>query len=286
MRGVPKIDKKELDRLVDIGIRFLNNVIDANIYPLEETGRMVLGNRKIGLGIMGFADLLVRSGEPYGSEGSLKIAEDMVRSMRAKAVETSQAIAMSRGVFPNIEKSVYSGPMRNATVLSIAPTGTISIIAGCSSGIEPLYAISFIKNVLGGERLKEVHPYFLKVAEERGILSEELIDEVTAHRSLRGVEALPDDLKRIFVTAIDIDPTEQVAVQAIFQKHVDNAVSKTIDLATGSTWRQVRDVYVLAHRSGCKGITVYREGSKPGQVLTVLGSSAPCPRCGQEIRID
>ncbi len=273
----------KLARTVDLGVRFLDNVIDANRYPLPQTAEVVTGNRKIGLGIMGFADLLVRMGLRYGSSGSIDLAERIISFIRRAAEAASLSIAESRGSFPNIEGSTIEGPRRNATLLSIAPTGTISLIAGCSSGIEPYYAVSYSRRMMEGQHFEEVLPLFMAVGRERGFLTPELLRDMSGTQSIQHLESVPRDVREVFVTAHDVPPEEQVDMQATFQRHVDNAVSKTINLPPQVAWTDVRDIFVLAHRRGCKGITVYREGSKPGQVLTAARNARCCPACGRFI---
>jgi ribonucleoside-diphosphate reductase alpha chain len=275
-----------LENTVDMGIRFLDNVIDANKYPLPQTQRVVHGNRKVGLGVMGFADILVRMSVRYGSERSLEIAERLISFIREKAEQTSGRIAESRGNFPFIDKSVISGPRRNATVLSIAPTGTISMIASCSSGIEPYYALSYSKNILGGAHLREINPFFLEVAKRGGFYSPELLQSLSTIWSIQQLGTVPQKVREVFVTAHDIPQEDQINIQAVFQKYVDNAVSKTINLPEHATWKDVYNAYVHAHAKGCKGITVYREGSKPGQVLTTMRGVTPCPTCGSLLRME
>jgi ribonucleoside-diphosphate reductase alpha chain len=276
-----RVDWEHMARVVDLGVRFLDNVIDANRYPLPQTTRVVAGNRKIGLGIMGFADLLVRVNIRYGSPQSLELADRLVAFIREKAEAASRSIAESRGSFSNIDRSMVKGPRRNATLLSIAPTGTISMIAGCSSGIEPYYAVSYTRNVLEGQHLEEVLPHFLEAAREGGFLSPELLMEIKASQSIQHLGAVPGEVRRVFVTAHDVPPEEQVDMQATFQGHVDNAVSKTINLPSSASWSDVYQIFIRAHRRGCKGITVYREGSKPGQVLTTVRDASCCPVCGR-----
>lgn len=278
-----KVEWDRLARTVDVGVRFLDNVIDANRYPLPQTAEVVTGNRKIGLGVMGFADLLVRLNLRYGSPGSLDLAERLIGFIRRAAEATSRSIAESRGSFPNIERSAVQGPRRNATLLSIAPTGTISLIAGCSSGIEPYYAISYSRNVLEGQHLDEVLPLFTAHGREKGFLTPEVLKQISGTHSIQEVTSVPEESRRVFVTAHDVPPGEQVDMQAAFQGHVDNAVSKTINLPPSAAWTDVRHILIQAHRRGCKGITVYREGSKPGQVLTTIRDAHCCPVCGRFI---
>jgi ribonucleoside-diphosphate reductase alpha chain len=271
-----QLDRAKIERLVDRAVHFLDNVIEANIFPLPAIEQITRkGNRKIGLGIMGFADALVRLGIPYNSDEALAVAEDIIKFIAEKARAASTRLADERGVFPNFSGSAYdrpSGPrLRNATVLSIAPTGTISIIAGCSSGIEPLFALAFVRNVMEGTSLLEVNSVFEQVARERGFYSRELMEEVAQKGSLAGVSGVPDDVRRVFVTDWDIDPEWHVRMQAVFQKYTDNSVSKTVNLPVAATPADVRRIYNLAYELKCKGITIYRYGSKKQQVLTLAG---------------
>ena len=282
----PQVEWERLAATVDLGTRFLDNVIDVSKYPLPQITQMVRGNRKIGLGVMGFADMLAKLGLRYGSQDSLDLAERMMSFIRKRAEATSSRIAKERGDFPNIGKSVRRSPCRNATVLSVAPTGTISMIAGCSSGIEPLYALSYVKHVMEGSHLREVHPYFMEVARRRGFYDDRLNEILAWNHSIADLESIPADVRNVFVTSFDVAPEEQVRMQAAFQRHVDNAVSKTINLRADSTVEQLRSIFLLAHESGCKGITIYREGSRPGQVLTAAKSQSPCPDCGSSMRYE
>lgn len=267
-----KVDWKKLRRAIRTGVHFLDNIIDANRYPLKETEKITKANRKIGLGVMGFADMLAQLGVPYDSERALKIGQSVAQFLRNEGHRMSRELGKERGSFPNFKGSTYDGKcgaMRNATVTTIAPTGTISIIAGCSSGIEPFFAISYVRNVLEGSRLLEVNPYFEKTARERRFYSDELMMGIARSGTLRGMEGIPGDVKKVFVTAFDISPEWHVRMQAAFQKHSDNAVSKTINLPHDATIEDVKNAYLLAYRLRCKGITVYRYGSKPEQVLTI-----------------
>jgi ribonucleoside-diphosphate reductase alpha chain len=261
------IDRERIEKTVNTAVRFLDNVIDINKYPVHEIEAITKANRKIGLGIMGFADMLVQLGIPYDSEEALKTGEEVMRFIHEKSHAVSERLAHMRGAFPNFPGSIYKKPIRNAAVTTIAPTGTISIISGCSSGIEPLFAISFVRNVMEGTKLPEVNPYFEAVARERGFYSEELMMRITKHGTLAGIDEVPEDIKRVFVTAFDVSPGWQVRMQAAFQKHCDNAVSKTINFPNDVDIREVEKVYMLAYELKCKGITVYRYGSKAQQVL-------------------
>ncbi len=267
-----KVDWGKLKEIVRNAVHFLDNVVSANRYPLKETGEITLANRKIGLGVMGFADMLIKLGAPYDSEEALKLAEDIMKFVQEEAHKKCEEIAEKRGAFPSFEKSLWKDKykaFRNATVTTIAPTGTISIIAGCSSGIEPLFAISFIRNVMGGTRLFETNPLFETATKERGFYSAELLEEIAKTGSVQRIVGVPDDVKRIFVTALDISPEWHVKMQAAFQKYTDNAVSKTVNLPFDATVEDVRKVYELALKLKCKGVTVFRYGSKPEQVLYI-----------------
>ncbi len=270
--GRAAVDWKKLRETIHWGVRFLDDVIEVNRYPLESIRAATHGNRKIGLGVMGFADMLIRLGIPYNTKEAITFATRLMRFVRNESLAASEELARQRGVFANFEKSIHAGKrreLRNATVNTIAPTGTISIIAGCSSGIEPLFAVSFIRNVLSGTRLFETNPLFEKTARDRGFYSRELLAEVARHRSLASIKGIPADLKRLFVTAFDVTARQHLEIQAAFQKYTDNAVSKTINLPADATVEDVREIYLEAHRLRCKGVTIYRYGSKCGQVLSV-----------------
>jgi ribonucleoside-diphosphate reductase alpha chain len=261
------------DRLKDTtwkAVHFLDNVIDVNKYPLPMIGEMTRANRKIGLGVMGWADMLIQLGVPYNSDTAIKLAESVMELIQKEGKNASSAIAEERGVFPNHKGSIYEGKtkLRNATVTTIAPTGTLSIIAACSSGSEPIFAVSYIKTVMEGTKLIEVNPYFEKVAKERGFWSRELMEKIADKGSIKEFKEVPDDVKAVFITAHDIAPTEHITMQAAFQKFVDNAVSKTVNFPHNAAPKDVEDVYLLAYKLGCKGVTVYRDGSREEQVLT------------------
>ncbi len=261
------IDWERIEKTINSGVKFLDNIIDVNKYPLPQIESITKANRKIGLGVMGFADMLVQLGIPYDSEEAMKTGEEIMRFLEEKSHAASERLARERGAFPNFQGSIYKKPIRNATATTVAPTGTISIIAGCSSGIEPLFAISFVRNVMEGTKLLEVNPYFEAVARERGFYSEELMMKIAKHGTLAGIDEVPDDVKRVFVTAFDVAPEWHVRMQAVFQKHCDNAVSKTINFPNDVDIKEVEKAYMLAYELKCKGITVYRYGSKPQQVL-------------------
>ena len=264
------IDWDTLRETVRLSVHFLDNIIDINRYPLAKIEEATKANRKTGLGVMGWADMLVQLGIPYNSVEASKLAAEVMKFIQAESKKQSAFLAMERGVFPNFDKSVYTDEtaVRNATTTTIAPTGTLSIIAGCSSGIEPLFAVSFVRNVLEGTRLYEVNPHFERIAKERGFWSKELIEEIAEKGSLKDINEIPDDIKKVFTTAHDISPLDHVRMQAAFQKHVDNAVSKTVNFSHDAGAKDVEDVYFLAYGLGCKGVTVYRDGSREEQVLS------------------
>jgi ribonucleoside-diphosphate reductase alpha chain len=267
----PVVDYPALKDAIAWSVRFLDNTIDMSRYPLDEITAMVRGNRKIGLGVMGFADMLYQLGTPYNSEEGLQAAGEIMRFFQEACRETSQALAEERGVFPNWERSIYAEKglrLRNATITTIAPTGTLSIIAGCSSGIEPLFALSFVRTVMDNDKLMEVNPVFERVARERGFYSPELMDEVARQGSIHAIETIPEDVRRVFVTAHDVSPEWHIRMQAAFQQFTDNAVSKTVNLPRDATIEDVRKVYDLAFQLACKGVTIYRDGSKENQVLS------------------
>jgi len=261
------IDWEKFEKNIVLGVRFLDNIIDVNKYPIAEIEAITRANRKIGLGVMGFADMLVQLGISYDSEEALKKGEEIMSFIQEKSHAVSEKLAGERGAFPNFPGSIYKIPIRNSTVTTVAPTGTISIIAGCSSGIEPLFAVSFVRNVMEGTKLLEVNPYFEAVAKESGFYSEELMMKIAKTGTLAGIEEVPDDVKRVFVTAFDVAPEWHVRMQAAFQKYCDNAVSKTINFPHDVDIKEVEKAYMLAYELKCKGITVYRYGSKAQQVL-------------------
>ncbi len=267
------VDWDELSRVVAIAVRFLDNAVERSRYPVPEIEKVhKFGNRKIGLGVMGWADLLVRLGIPYDSEGAMALAERLMAFISEGADRASEALAGERGSFPNWEASIYgpdgeNRPMRNATRTTIAPTGTISIIAGCSSGIEPLFALSYYRKVLDGTVLLEVNPDFEAAMERHGSWTDELAATVADRGGVRGLDGVPADVADLFATAHDVAPEWHVRHQAAFQRHVDNAVSKTINLPRDATREDVQRIFLLAAELGCTGITVYRDGSKQWQVL-------------------
>jgi ribonucleoside-diphosphate reductase alpha chain len=268
----PAIDYEGLKDLIWWCVRFLDNTIDMSKYPLSEIDEMVKGNRKIGLGVMGFADMLYQLKIPYNSEKALQIAEEVMYFVQKESHEASKYLAEERGVFPNFERSVFKEKegcrYRNATTTTIAPTGTLSIIADCSSGIEPLFALSFVRRVMDNDELLEVNPYFEIVAKERGFYSHEMMDRIAKKGSIRDMDEIPEDVREIYVTAHDVSPEWHIRMQAAFQKHTDNAVSKTVNLPMDATIDDVSKVYNLAYKLECKGVTIYRDGSKENQVLS------------------
>ncbi|AMD92429.1 vitamin B12-dependent ribonucleotide reductase [Desulfomicrobium orale] len=268
VRGV---DWDRLRQTVHLSVRFLDNVIDASEYPLERISQTVRRNRKIGLGIMGWADLLYQLRLPYDSRRATSLAEKLMDFIQKESRSASKALATERTPFPAYETSVFKkqnlGPYRNATTTTIAPTGTLSIIAGCSSGIEPLFALCFVRQVMDGEKLAEANSFFVQALHEAGCHSEKLMQEVVEKGSIQQMEFLPEELRSVFVTAMDIEPQWHLKMQAAFQKHTDNAVSKTVNLPNSSTQEDIYKIYWMAYEEGCKGVTVYRDGCKSVQVL-------------------
>jgi ribonucleoside-diphosphate reductase alpha chain len=267
-----KISWEKLGETVRNAVHFLDNVVDANVYPLKEITDITRANRKIGLGVMGFADMLIMLRVPYDSEEALKLGERVMKFIQEEAHEKSKEIAEKRGSFPNFKASIWKdqySAFRNATVTTVAPTGTISIIAGCSSGIEPLFAVSFMRNVLGGARLFETNALFEETAKARGFYSAKLLEEIARTGSVQKIDGVLEDVKRLFVTALDIEPVWHIRMQAAFQKSTDNAVSKTVNLPNEAKVEDVKEIYDLAYKLKCKGVTVFRYGSKPEQVLYI-----------------
>lgn len=284
--GKKEVNYFKLGNTIRTAVRFLDNVIEMNRYPLPEIEKMTKSNRKIGLGVMGFADMLIDFGIPYNSHEAAVLAEEVMKFIQEEGRKVSAFLARERGTFPNFHGSIYDGEsgidVRNATVTTIAPTGTISMIAGCSSGIEPLFAIVYEKNVLDGKRLLEIHPGFRKVAQEEGFYSEELMNMVARSGSLHKIYGIPKRIRDIFVTSHDIEPRWHIELQGAFQKFTDNAVSKTVNFRNDATVADVEEVFRYAFDLNCKGVTVYRDGSRTGQVITsgTGGSSTAAPADG------
>ncbi|MGD9330719.1 MAG: vitamin B12-dependent ribonucleotide reductase [Desulfobacterales bacterium] len=276
------VDFDELKETVKLSVRFLDDTIDCSRYPLPEIDAMVKGNRKVGLGVMGFADMLYQLGIPYNSEDALKMAEAVMRTVQETAQETSRRLAKKRGPFPNVDKSIFKdqgkNQPRNATTTTIAPTGTLSIIANCSSGIEPLFALSFVRTVMDNDQLMEVNPVFEAVAKAHGFYSEALMTKVAQCGTIRDIEEIPQEVRKIFVTAHDVSPEWHIRMQAAFQKYTDNAVSKTVNLPRDATVQDVQKIYDLAYDLECKGVTIYRDGSKENQVLAFNKQDDPGAR--------
>ena len=277
------VDWERLGACVRDGVRLLDDVLAVNVWPLAQIAAVSARNRKIGLGVMGWADLLIRLGIPYDDPAALSLADELMRFVQAEAHAASEALAEERGPFPGFPTSALARagarPRRNATVTTIAPTGTLSVIAGCSSGIEPLFAVAYVRRALGDVNLEEEHPEL--VQRLRSLGAEGALPRVLANGRARGVPGVPEAIQRLFATAHDVIPEVHVRMQAAFQRHVDNGVSKTVNLPRAATVETVRDAYQLAFELGCKGITVYRDGTREGQVLTHgVPDTIGCPQCG------
>jgi len=265
------IDWEALKQCIWWGVRFLDDVIEVNKYPLPQIKEITFANRKIGLGVMGFADMLIKLGIPYTDPQALTTAESLMQFFHQETLNASMRLAQERGTFPNYEKSIYPAmnlKLRNATVNTVAPTGTISIICGCSSGIEPLFALSYVRNVLAGAKLFEMHALFSGELRRRGLYTKELMAEIGKSGSIQQLSEIPEDLRRLFVISFDVSADQHLKVQAAFQKYTDNSVSKTINLPPDASIEDVTHIYLLAHELKCKGITIYRYGTKENQVLT------------------
>ena len=271
--GQPHIDNDKLSQTVKLAVRFLDNVIEVNQFPLPEIAEMTKTTRKIGLGVMGFADMLIQLGIPYDSEQGLVMAEEIAHFISAEADKASIELGQERGAFPAFGGSIYDMPdgphFRNASRTTIAPTGSLSIIANCSSGIEPLFALSYVRHILEGEEFVEVNPYFEEAAKKGGFYSPDLMKQLAEGKRLKDIEEVPEEIKRLFITAHDISPEWHVKMQAAFQKFTDSAVSKTVNFPHDATPEDVARVYMLAYQEGLKGITIYRDRSRESQVLTI-----------------
>ena len=272
------VDYERLGRAVRSAVHFLDNVIDVNKYPLDIIDRTTKQTRKIGLGVMGFADLLLQLGVPYNSDEGVELAGELMKFINETGRRASEKLAESRGAFPMFAESIYRGgaPLRNGTVTTIAPTGTISIIAGCSSGVEPVFAYAFQRNVMSGTVMTESNPILEAKLREAGVYSEELMRRVAEEGTIAHIEEIPEEIRRVFVCAHDISPEYHCRMQAAFQKHTDNAVSKTVNFPQSATIEDVRAVYDLAYELGCKGVTIYRDRSRDEQVLSI-GRAEPAP---------
>jgi ribonucleoside-diphosphate reductase alpha chain len=266
------ISWERLKKTVHLAVHFLDNVVEVNRYPLPEIASMTSDNRKIGLGVMGWADMLVLLGIPYNTDEAIILAEKVMKFIHDEGHAASRELAQSRGAFPNFKGSRFDErhepDIRNATVTTIAPTGTISIIANASSGVEPIFAVSYVRQVMDDDVLVEVHPLFEKIAKERGFYSPDLMQLIAENGSVRDIDDVPQDIRRLFVTAHDISPEMHIKMQAAFQKYTDNAVSKTVNFSHNATIEDVTAVYELAYQLNCKGVTIYRDGTRDKQVLS------------------
>ncbi|RMH42788.1 MAG: adenosylcobalamin-dependent ribonucleoside-diphosphate reductase [Deltaproteobacteria bacterium] len=288
------VDEAALAAAVRDGVRMLDDLIDASAFPLPQIEAITRANRKIGLGVMGWADLLIALGIPYDDDEALALADRVGALVERESLAMSERLAEARGPFSNWPQSTWAGTrrLRNATTTTVAPTGTISILAGCSSGIEPLYAVAYERHVLDGEVLDEMHPAFERIARARGFWSDALRDAVRARGRVRGLDGVPADVQRLFATAHDVAPERHVQMQAVFQRYSHSGVSKTVNLPRDAPPEAVARAYRLAYELGCKGITVYRDGSRAGQVLAYgrggatggEGDAERCPECGGAVR--
>ncbi|MDE2320770.1 MAG: vitamin B12-dependent ribonucleotide reductase [candidate division NC10 bacterium] len=271
-----RIDWVGLEQVVRTAVRFLDDVIDVNPYPLQDIIEEVRNNRRIGLGVMGWADLLLELGIPYDSNEAVTLGAEIMGFIRRIGHDASEKLAEARGPFPRWGRSIYKGkrPLRNSTVTTIAPTGTISIIVGCSSGIEPIFAVAF-RHIVGDRHLTFVNPIFEEIAKRRGFYSEELMRRVAERGTVRGLEGVPEDVQQVFVTAHEIEPAWHVRMQAAFQQQTDNGVSKTINLPNSATPEDIAKAYMMAYELGCLGITVFRDGCKDTQVLHIGTGAQP-----------
>jgi ribonucleoside-diphosphate reductase alpha chain len=274
--GRKQVDYDKLRYTVRTAVRFLDDVIDVNKFPLEQIAEQTRRTRKIGLGVMGFADMLIALGVPYNSPEALRVGEEVMGFIQTESHRASSTLADERGVFPAYEGSKYDGKMkmRNASCTTIAPTGTLSIIAGCSSGIEPHFALCFTRNIMDGTRMIEVNPYFADAARAGGFYSEELMKKLAEGAHLEDMKEVPAEVKKLFVTAHSITPEGHVKMQSVFQKYTDNAVSKTVNFPADATVAHVEEVYLMAFDENLKGITIYRDGCKADQPMST-GKAEP-----------
>jgi ribonucleoside-diphosphate reductase alpha chain len=270
-----------LRETIHLATRFLDNIIDVNKYPIEDIDKMCKGNRKIGLGVMGFADALYKQGIPYNSEQGISVGERIMQVVNEESHNASEILAIERGKFPNWGGSVWDTvqkrPMRNSATTTVAPTGTVSIIANCSGGIEPMFSLAFFRNVLEGQRLAEVNPIFEEKAREQGFYSDELIEKIAEKGTLHGIIEIPEDMRKVFVCSHDISPEWHVKMQAAFQKNCDSSISKTINLPHEATPEDVEKIYLMAWELKCKGVTVYRDGCRENQPMALSAPSKEEP---------
>ena len=282
-----KVDWDRIETVTKSAVHFLDNVIDMNNFPIPMIEKMTRSNRKIGLGVMGWADMLIQMSIPYNSHEAFKLGEKVMSFIQSKAQDASHAIAVKRGSFPNYEKSIFAdkGPRRNATLTTIAQTGTIGIIANASGGIEPIFGLVYKRsNCLDNNDMHEVNPYFEKTAKEMGFYSKELMEKIAEKGSIKEFKEIPEKVRKVFVTAHDVSPEDHVRMQAAFQRYTDNAVSKTVNFHNDATKEEVAKVYNLSYKLGCKGVTVYRDGSRDMQVLNVGTKDAKQPAVIKERR--
>lgn len=295
-----KINYERLSETVRKAVHFLDNVIDMNKFPLKQIEEMTKSNRKIGLGVMGFADMLFQLNFAYNSKDGVETGRSIMKFVCDEARKMSEELGRKRGSFQNFKDSIWASKfktMRNATVTTIAPTGTLSMIADCSSGVEPLFAVSFIKRVMDNKELVYVNEHFENYAKKEGFYSEELMKSIANKGSIQNIKEIPDEGRRIFVVSHDIRPEWHVNMQAAFQEHTDNAVSKTVNFPNWATTEDVKTVYLTAYKLGCKGVTVYRDGSRENQVLNIEITKKEedgkkkgkflekCPECGSKMKI-
>jgi ribonucleoside-diphosphate reductase alpha chain len=283
-RTTERIDWVGLEQIIRTAVRFLDDVIDVNPYPLQDISEEVKNNRRIGLGVMGWADLLLELSVPYDSDEAVTLGEEIMGFIRRIGHDASEKLAEARGPFPRWSRSIYKGkkPLRNSTVTTIAPTGTISIIVGCSSGIEPIFAVAF-RHIVGDRHLTFVNPIFEEVAKQRGFYSEELMRRVAERGAVRGLEGVPEDVQRVFGTAHEVEPAWHVKMQAAFQQQTDNGVSKTVNLPHSATPEDIAKAYMMAYELGCLGITVFRDGCKGTQVLHLGTGAQPAVSEGEGV---